>query len=357
MKKRLSELDALRGIAALLVVVFHINATYPIANNNLVQGFVKFGITGVDLFFMISGFVILMTLEKTKSWKDFVLKRFARLYPTYWVCVSLTVLCAVIYLAVSHRSYAFILHQYLPNLTMFQQYFGVPNIDDVYWTMLIEMLFYGFMLFIFCIKKLKHIEWIAIIAMLPLFIYSSQYFRVHFPGYHHLLVTALPIINYFPMFVMGIIYYKMKFDRPTPLRYIALLLCILCQASLYGNGLNVDLFLSFKDHVLITVFYNLVFLLYVHDKLRFIVNKATLFIGNISYPLYLIHYYISVNVIIPALLGFNVPVLLASAIAFIVSIILATLISKFVEKPSIKFFRDKFHTADKLPALPPVSLP
>jgi peptidoglycan/LPS O-acetylase OafA/YrhL len=347
MEKRLSEFDALRGIAALSVVIFHFNCSYMIVKNSIAQGCIKFGATGVNLFFMISGFVILLTLENTKSWKDFLVRRFARLYPTYWVCVTITTLTLAIYFACNHRPYSFLLHQYLPNLTMFQHYFNVPDTDDVYWTLIVEILFYGFMLFLFCIKKLKQVEYIAVITMLPIFIYSSKYFQIHFAYDHHLLLKVLPIINNFPLFVMGIIYYRMKFDKPTLYRYMAILICILCQVSLFGNGLNIDLFLSFKDYILITVFYNVLFILYLYGHLSFIVNKVTLFAGYISYPLYLIHYYISVDVIIPMLLSFKVPLILALAIAFTIVVLLAILLTKFVERPCIRFFKTKLNSKYK----------
>ena len=67
---RLLELDALRGIAALMVVLFHFTMDRPEMN----LGF-KYGVTGVDFFFIISGFVIFLTLSNTKNWKDFVQKR------------------------------------------------------------------------------------------------------------------------------------------------------------------------------------------------------------------------------------------------------------------------------------------
>ncbi|NNU33532.1 acyltransferase [Mucilaginibacter sp. S1162] len=60
---RILELDALRGIAALLVVAFHFNI--PLRDKLSLQ----WGVTGVDLFFMISGFVILLTLKNTKTGK------------------------------------------------------------------------------------------------------------------------------------------------------------------------------------------------------------------------------------------------------------------------------------------------
>ena len=65
---RLQELDALRGIAALMVVLFHFTMGRQEAN----LGF-KLGTTGVDLFFIISGFVIFMSLSKVKNSKDFIM--------------------------------------------------------------------------------------------------------------------------------------------------------------------------------------------------------------------------------------------------------------------------------------------
>jgi peptidoglycan/LPS O-acetylase OafA/YrhL len=84
--RRLLELDALRGIAAIAVVCFHLGLSYQEESHKIFN----LGVTGVDLFFIISGFVILMTLEKTKNWQDFIISRASRLYPVYWVCVSLT---------------------------------------------------------------------------------------------------------------------------------------------------------------------------------------------------------------------------------------------------------------------------
>jgi peptidoglycan/LPS O-acetylase OafA/YrhL len=71
---RIQELDALRGLAAICVVLFHKTMGSPHSNM-----FLKLGVTGVDLFFMISGFVILMTLKKVKTSKQFIIGRISRL--------------------------------------------------------------------------------------------------------------------------------------------------------------------------------------------------------------------------------------------------------------------------------------
>src|ERR1700679_1685854 len=86
-KGRLLELDCLRGIAVTLVITFHFTLNEP----NLRRYF-RFDCAGVELFFMISGFVIFLTIEKTTNYKDFLLSRFSRLFPAYWTCVTLTTL-------------------------------------------------------------------------------------------------------------------------------------------------------------------------------------------------------------------------------------------------------------------------
>ena len=110
--KRYSELDALRGITVLLVFMFH----YVMVTEEHYDWFV-WGTTGVDLFFIISGFVISLSIEHVSSAKEFIRNRFARLYPTYWFSVSFTfiIICFANYYKGSEPP----LMTYLANMTMF----------------------------------------------------------------------------------------------------------------------------------------------------------------------------------------------------------------------------------------------
>ncbi len=130
---RLLELDCLRGIAATFVMFFHFTAGQAgIAYKWIFMG----GCTGVELFFIISGFVIFLTIEKTTSYKTFLIARFARLFPAYWVCVTLTSLVIISWLLFTKQTIIFPnVKDYLFNLTMLQSYFHVDNIDGVYWAM------------------------------------------------------------------------------------------------------------------------------------------------------------------------------------------------------------------------------
>ncbi len=89
-RRRFEELDVLRGVATVAVVVFH----YSGQATRYFTGFpfhFKLGEHGVQLFFGISGFVIFMTLEKTQRLRDFVVSRFSRLYPAYWTTLAILV--------------------------------------------------------------------------------------------------------------------------------------------------------------------------------------------------------------------------------------------------------------------------
>lgn len=88
---KLSSLQAARGLAALLVVAFHsmfINAKY-IQGDSITPDFFVYGQTGVDLFFALSGFVMIIAFRNKFGFRgeilNFLKGRFFRIYPTYWV--------------------------------------------------------------------------------------------------------------------------------------------------------------------------------------------------------------------------------------------------------------------------------
>ena len=98
--QRLRALDGLRGVAILLVMGFHYfyhlesfyykSTLYPYGETFSSVLIFKYGYMGVELFFIISGFVIAMTLEASRSVIDFVIRRFARIWPALIVSAILT---------------------------------------------------------------------------------------------------------------------------------------------------------------------------------------------------------------------------------------------------------------------------
>ena len=163
---RLVEVDALRGLAALAVVLFHYTTRFTqlFEANSLPTFSFPDGHYGVNLFFIISGFVILMTLEKTSRPMDFVVSRFSRLFPAYWVAILLTfTLTHLLGLPgkLVDTATAF------GNLIMIHGLFGIPHVDGVYWTLEVELLFYCGMFLLYRFQRL-HLIHHALLGLLAL---------------------------------------------------------------------------------------------------------------------------------------------------------------------------------------------
>src|SRR5262245_34438087 len=139
---RLIEIDSLRGLAALSVVLFHYTTRFAELYGPTERMTVAFpyGFYGVNLFFIISGFVIFMTLERTRRPMDFVVSRFSRLYPAYWTCVAIT-FAVTHWLGLPYKTVDLL--SALANFTMIQGFWGVPHVGGVYWTLEVELLLYA----------------------------------------------------------------------------------------------------------------------------------------------------------------------------------------------------------------------
>jgi peptidoglycan/LPS O-acetylase OafA/YrhL len=147
---RLRELDLLRFVAAIAVMLHHFTGVptgaWPHDARKVfpeLNPAANFGYLGVELFFMISGFVILMSVWQ-RSVGEFAVSRVVRLFPAYWFSVGLAMIvffatgAAVDYGPGSQSP----LVRFLPNLTMLQTGAGAPNMEVVYWTLWIELHFY-----------------------------------------------------------------------------------------------------------------------------------------------------------------------------------------------------------------------
>ncbi len=330
--KRFHELDALRGIAALMVVFFH----FTIGRAEAKLGF-KLGTTGVDLFFIISGFVIFMSLSKVKSSLDFVINRVSRLYPTYWVSVTFTFILILITSIYNNEGlFKTNIFNYIGNMTMFQFYLRIPNLDGPYWTMIIEMIFYIGILLLFQFKLLKYLNIIGItlsllVVILVLFFYNNSIIKN--------IITIIPLLKYIPLFFAGTVFYKIYSSKYKLFEnYLMLLLCLVCQILLFNClGKSHD-FINHKEYAIMMILYFGLFTLFVNHKLTFIVSNVSLFLGKISFALYLIHQYISIHIILP----YFTKVLLVNfwiASIFItlpIVIIIAALITYYIEVPFSK---------------------
>lgn len=172
---RVTEIDFLRFGAAIAVAFFHYAFRGYVADGMSILPYpelapvAKYGYLGVELFFMISGFVILMTAA-TGTLRRFFVSRIARLYPAFWVCCTLTFLTI---LAIGQERYSASLYQYLVNLTMFSNIARVPPIDGVYWSLFVELRFYALVVLVLVLRRIHHaqgflVAWLVLTIALDL---------------------------------------------------------------------------------------------------------------------------------------------------------------------------------------------
>jgi peptidoglycan/LPS O-acetylase OafA/YrhL len=333
--KRLIELDALRGFAALGVVGYHYTTWYDQLYKHSPEVLIYFpkGKYGVELFFIISGFVIFMTLQKIKVDSDFLVGRFSRLFPAYWTAILLTFTVVAI---AGFSDLAVKPYEALINLTMLQGFFNVPHVDQVYWTLEIELSFYTIMFTLYKLKLLSNIERITVGWLLLLIM--NVVFRHLFSFQVDPRVETALLLNNANLFIIGLMFYKIYTERASVIRYGIIALSLLIFKLEY-SGAGPKNFHSWSE-VLIVVFFIILFQLVLNKKMKFVRLDLFLFLGEISYSLYLIHQNIG-YVIIRSLYGFNVNPNISILIAIAVSIILASIITFLVEKPMMRLIKAK----------------
>lgn len=200
-RRRLWVLDGLRGLAALAVVAYHYLNRGPNLYHELgpSHAWIMWGQYGVQLFFIISGFVIFDSARESTTWR-FSANRVIRLYPAYWLAVILT-FTVVTSFGLPGRETT--LPVALFNLTMLPGFFGIPYVDGAYWTLAVELTFYV------AIALLARAGALADrLIFVTLFAWLGAIFVVRGAGF---LVHGNPLIDVFsgiaywmPMFVIGI---------------------------------------------------------------------------------------------------------------------------------------------------------
>jgi len=324
-RARLVEIDALRGLAALAVVLFHYTTRYgQLYGHGTAPLFsAPWGHLGVNLFFIVSGFVIFMTLERTRRPLDFVVSRFSRLYPSYWAAIVLTF--TVTHIGGMVREQV-TLPVALLNLTMLQEFLKVPSVDGAYWTLAIELVFYAWMLLLFRLRLLARIHW---------FVAALLVLRV---VYHGAAVLAgvelswtlgrLLLLATMPWFGSGIMLYRRAAGAPRASRDWAVIAAAVATLWI-ADGAGMALLLAGLCGV-------------VHAATRgwlpVLRWRGLAALGGVSYALYLVHENVGWTVIRTAeARGLSADA--AIALALFASGLLAWLVTRCVEQPALRRIR------------------
>jgi peptidoglycan/LPS O-acetylase OafA/YrhL len=333
---RFDELDVLRGFAALCVVLSHYTnyGTRYFGESPIDLG--HYGYYAVELFFMISGFVIYFTLARSASVLDFAVSRVTRLYPAYWTALTVMVLVEILVFHNRIEPSPIGTHVwwtgYFVNLTMFQEFLGVGNFDNVYWSLTYELAFYVDMALLFAVGLLGRIEFILVpwLALAGVWALLDPHLgaTASAPDF----VSRILIVRYVPFFAAGIVFYRINAEGATRLRYAILAGALFVEWLIHGA----------HDLVIALVLFS-IFFFSLAGLLRFLISPVTLWLGTISYPLYLIHRNLGYSTLLrlhedgaPFWIGFFV----ASAGACTV----ATILCYAVERPAMRGLRRLYRT-------------
>ena len=290
-KTNLQSIQFLRGIACLLVVFLHISETYLSTYHTFFLGNIfRFGGAGVDIFFVLSGFIITYSnsrfLTQSSSIIKFIMKRIIRIFPIYWIIISFLLLMQVA-LPFFYRT-----HYQFTGANLLNTYLLLPNhnmVNGVSWTLTNELFFYLLFTISLLVPQKKY-------SIILLFIYLG--ILLLFPI---LPLSKNSINNFtdailFPMnieFLLGIIIVLLMDKLPKnwciPLLVTGVVLFIFgaiftnSGKQVFTNSYNRVLLFGLPSFIIILalVKYELTTKIYIHN----------LFIklGDASYSIYLFH--------------------------------------------------------------------
>lgn len=327
----MNELDALRGLAALAVTAFHYTTHYAREVGHLTPlpfGF-PLGNYGVQVFFVISGFVIFMTIDRNPSPLDFVVSRVSRLYPTYWAAILLTTL-TVYEIGLPQQRLA--LSEELLNFTMFQGILGAENLDGSYWTLQVELFFYVHMLLILATGQIRHMHRVvAVWLVLALTFGLSAKFVGRDISY---TLSELLLVRHIPFFSMGVLFYRIFAKHGSKQKDYVLILASVAVVAVTRP----------HEYLWVSVFCVVLFGLLVSGRLAHLDSRPLVYLGTISYPLYLLHQAIGFDLLYRFERA-GASSVLAVAVTFVLVLIASSILTKFVERPAISKIRAMWRRA------------
>lgn len=323
MNARLKFVDGLRGIAAMMVAVYHL------APHGATRSLTSQGYLGVEIFFVLSGFVIASVIGETEItgsyFGRFVLRRCVRLDIPYWLNIALAILLgiAIAFFGVPDHHYSDA--QILAHVFYLQEILGFKEINDVYWTLCFEIQFY--------------IGLLLILKLWRVFGFNVRSFAVHFFILATIAASLLfnatilhsprgACFDYWWAFGLGAItWWTIAGTAPRFIFYasVILVICLPTEPHL-AHRITSDLTAA---ALIIAAYWN---------KMGVWLSDAiTQFLGRISYSFYLLH----------ALVGWEAAALVrrhagpwsAFAVGMTVSIASAWLAYLLIERPAINLSR------------------
>lgn len=335
---RLRALDGLRLVAALMVAAYHYGGrdgevseawgSSPKEQFPTLHEYFAYGCLGVQVFFVISGFVICMS-GWGRPLKSFFASRASRLLPAYWVAVVLVTavfaLPMVAYKAVSPSDA-------LVNLTMLQMPLGVDRVLGVCWTLWAEVRFYALFALCVVLPGANRRRVIMFCAGWTLAAVISA--NAHMP-----LLDIVVMPEYAPFFIGGVGLYLVHLDRRDAYGWGIVAVSWLIGQHYAVQGLwhapeaGGFSYRSSVGIVLVVTFGFVAVAAIALGWLRWANWRWLTVAGALTYPFYLVHEHLGWVVIHALHRGLGLPSAATFALTVASMLLLAWLLNKYVEKP------------------------
>lgn len=362
---RINVLDGLRGVAVLAVIGFHYfsrftppeNAEnlYPYGSLLALVPVFQFGYLGVHLFFLVSGFVISLTLTQCDSWRDFLVRRFARLAPAMLLCSSITFLIVGI---LAPRFWSLSTCSFVPSLTfvdplIYKRLFGLDCgfMDSAYWSLFVEVRFYALAaLLYFAGSRPRFLRNCAIVLSIAIAVLLLERFRSGTPGLGIADLVLFP--EFAPWLFGGVAFYFIWHEPGNRLAWVIVgeaLLAAIARSRIDAGG---------TEWIAVVA----IFALFGTFALKLGVTKVfgarwLSRIGSASYSLYLLHQRIGVTAIavLAGAVGVSGPASIGVALAVAVALAFAAIaIYDWYEIPARRLIT---RVGGKLLSVPPRARP
>ena len=357
--QKIPDIEGIRALAITMVLAFHFFArwtppiypqnTYPYKLETARQ-VSQYGYMGVQLFFMVSGFVILCSLENQFSFATFARARIRRIYPSLFIAIPL------IYIVCNLLNQRFIapipIHSLLPSLTLlgpdFINHLFATNFTwttGVLWSLFIEIQFYlvSGALF-FNLKKF------TFLTKLFVFAFTIQLLKIILvvsnSNVNSTFDALLPINKYIWWFVAGSTFWRITSSHHSRRLYGLIMI------SIFFNLISLNFESSeFRFSPIPTIITLLSFALFYliaqkSKKVHFLRSHVLVWFGGLSYEFYLIHESIGVSMISKmgefTMFRTSLPAYLFLLIMVITLLIALSTLLKSLSGWSLKMIRDIF---------------
>ncbi|MGW7551828.1 acyltransferase family protein [Streptomyces rimosus] len=340
--QRIAALDGLRLLAALMVVAYHyiaISRSWSADGSNSFPKlfpFAAYGWLGVQLFFLISGFVICMSCWG-RPLGDFFVSRVIRVFPAYWLAIiATTLVVALVPGGLQPRKW----HDVLTNFTMLQEPLHVAHVDGVYWTLFAELRFY----LLLAAMAWWGLTYRRLLTLCCVWIAASALGARS----ESVILRLLIMPDYSWFFIAGIAFYLMYRFRPNILLAGIVLVCF-CAAQPSVNRIwrsslsNMDRTVPYWPTLLVLAACFALMALTATGKLSWCSWRWLPVAGALTYPLYLLHEYIGWEII--RYFSTRVPHH-ALLIGLVTAMLLAAhLVHRCVERPLSRWLKPRIKTA------------